>query len=92
MLHIRDFFSGKFALSNAGKPNRDKAREIDICFGAQPAPAPHPAHPDVCAALRIVLLTVPRVSRSCEQFPDGFDIHLLQGYLAHKKQRPSRSL
>ena len=29
----------------------------------QPAPAPHLAHPEGCAALRIVLVTVPRVSR-----------------------------
>ena len=29
------------------------------------------------AALRIVLVTVPRVGRSCEHFPDGFDVHLL---------------
>ena len=29
-------------------------------------------------ALRIVLVTVLRVSRSCEHFPDGFDLHLLQ--------------
>jgi len=36
------------------------------------------AHPEGCAALRIVLVTVPRVSRSCEHFPDGFDLHLLQ--------------
>ena len=43
----------------------------------QPAPAPHLAHPEGCAALRIVLVTVPRVSRSCENFPDGFDLHLL---------------
>ena len=43
----------------------------------QPAPAPHLAHPEGCAALRIVLVTVPRVSRSCEHFPDGFDLHLL---------------
>ena len=35
------------------------------------------AHPEGCAALRIVLVTVPRVSRSCERFPDGFDLHLL---------------
>ena len=26
--------------------------------------------------LRIVLVTVPRVSRSCEHFPYGFDLHL----------------
>jgi len=37
----------------------------------QPAPAPHLAHPEGCAALRIVLVTVSRVSRSCEHFPDG---------------------
>ena len=30
-------------------------------------------HPEGCAALHIVLVTVPRVSRSCEHFPDGFD-------------------
>ena len=44
----------------------------------QPAPAPHLAQPEGCAALRIVLVTVPRASRSCEHFPDGFDLHLLQ--------------
>ena len=33
------------------------------------------AHLEGCAALRIVLVTVPRVSRSCEHFPDGFDLH-----------------
>ena len=56
-----------------------------------PAPAPHPANPEGCVTLRIVLVTVPRVSRSCENCPDGFDLYLpllpihLQGYLAHKK-------
>ena len=52
----------------------------------QPAPAPHFAHPEECAALRkpyalckpYVLVTVPRVSRVCEHFPDGFDLHLLE--------------
>ena len=34
----------------------------------------HLAHPEGCAALRIVLVTAPRVSRSCEHFPDGFDL------------------
>ena len=33
-----------------------------------PATEPHLAHPEVCAALRIELVTVPRVSRSCEHF------------------------
>ena len=31
----------------------------------EPASAPHLAHPEGCAAPRIVLDTVPRVSRSC---------------------------
>ena len=44
----------------------------------QPAPAPHLSHPEGCAALRIVLLTVPRFCRSCEKFPDEFDSHLLR--------------
>jgi hypothetical protein len=44
----------------------------------QPAPAPHLAHPEGCAALRIVLLTVLRASRSCEHFSDGFDLHVLR--------------
>ena len=44
----------------------------------QPAPAPQLAHPEACAALRIVLVTVPRVSRSCGHFSDGFDLHLLR--------------
>ena len=35
-------------------------------MAAQPAPAPHLAHRDGCAVLHIVLVTVPRVSRSCE--------------------------
>ena len=51
----------------------------DWCFVAEkPAPAPHLQHPAGCAALRVVLVTVPRVSRSCEHFPDGFDLHLLE--------------
>jgi len=45
----------------------------------QPAPAPHLPHPEGCAALSTVLVTVPRVGRSCEHFPDGFDLHLIQG-------------
>ena len=39
----------------------------------QPAPAPHLAHPEGFAALRIVLVTVLRVSRACEHFCNGFD-------------------
>ena len=47
------------------------------CIAEKPAPAPHLAHPEGCAALRILLLTVPRVSRYCELFPDEFNLHLL---------------
>ena len=42
-------------------------RENGILFAEQPAPAPHLAHPEGCAALRIVLVTVPHDSRSCPQ-------------------------
>jgi len=42
-----------------------------------PAPAPQFAHPKRHAALRIVLLTVPRVSRSGGHLLDEFDLHLV---------------
>jgi hypothetical protein len=52
-------------------------REILIFFIAElQTPAPHLAHPEGCTALRIVLVTVPLVSRSCEHLPDGFGLHL----------------
>ena len=38
------------------------------------APAPHLAHPEGCAAQRIVLVSVPRINRSCAHIPDGFDL------------------
>ena len=66
---------------NCAKPNRDW-----YFIAEQPAPAPHLAHPEGCAALRIVLATVPRVSRSCEHFPNGFDLHLL-----HQTKHPQHS-
>ena len=44
------------------------------CIAERPVPALHLAHPERCAALRIVLVTL---SRSCEHFPVGFDLHLL---------------
>jgi hypothetical protein len=49
----------------------------------QPAPEPHLAHPEGYAALRIVLVTVPRVGRSCKPFQDGFDGHLLHLTYTH---------
>ena len=45
--------------------------------------APHLAHPEGCAALRIVPLTAPRVSHSCEHSPDEFDLRLLQPHTPH---------
>ena len=43
-------------------------------IAAQPAPAPHLAHPEGFAALHMVLITMPRVCRSCEHFPNGLDL------------------
>ena len=43
------------------------------CFSCQPTSA-STAH-----ALRMLLVTVPRVSRSCELFPGGLDHHLQRG-------------
>ena len=55
------------------------SNERNLCFIAeQPAPATHLAYPEGCAALRIVLVTVPRASRSSEHIPDEFDLHLLR--------------
>ena len=57
----------------------------------QPAPAPHLAHPEGCAAPRIVRVTVPRVSRSCEHFRIGFDLNLLQpSAMIHTGPQPGR--
>ena len=53
-------------------------REIGILLPKKTVPAPHLAHPEGCAALRIVRVTVPCVSRSGEHFPDGFDLQLLR--------------
>ena len=44
------------------------------CGGPRSSCPPPIAH----AALRIVPVTVPRTSHSCEHFLDGFDLHLLQ--------------
>ena len=53
----------------------------------RPAPASHLANPEGCAALRIVLVTVPHVSHSCELFQDGFDLHLLPPAATREKRR-----
>jgi len=66
-------------------------RERVWYFTEQPAPAPHLAHPEGYDALRIVLVTVLLVSRSCEHFPDGFDIQLLQD-VVHKTSPGTKGL
>jgi len=68
------------ASARATSTSRPREGTSDWYFIAeQPAPAPRLANPEGYAALRIVLVTVPRVSRSCEHFPDIFDLHLLHG-------------
>ena len=56
---------------------RDRALRDWYLIAEQPAPALHLARPEGRAAPRIVLVTVTRISRSCEHFQDGFDLHLL---------------
>ena len=82
--NVFDCFSWVFDTREESTPGLLVLRRPDLLIqrdwyfiAEQPAPAPHLAHPEGCAALRIVLVTVPRVSRSCELFPDGFDLHLL---------------
>jgi hypothetical protein len=65
-----------------------------------PPTGPHLAHPEACAALRTMLVTVPRVSRSRAHFQYGFDLDLrqrLSGSVSHRlspspRQRLSTSL
>ena len=54
----------------------------------QPAPAPHLANPEGCAALSIVLLTVPRVSRSSKHLSDAFNLDLLHATFRRKGTWP----
>ena len=74
---------GSSTLSSAKTKRFPEAVEKSPCqrdwyfIAEQSARAPHLAHPEGCAALRIVLVTEPRVSRFCEHFLDGFDLHLL---------------
>ena len=59
------------------RPGAVRAREEWYFIAELPVPAPHLTHPEGCAALRIVLITVPHASRSCEHFPDGFNHRLV---------------
>ena len=62
--------------ASAWHPKPETSKRGRCLIAQQPAPAPHLAHPEGYAALRIVLITLPCVSRSCEHVPDGFDLHL----------------
>ena len=55
----------------------------------QPASGPHLAHPEECAVLHTLLVTVPCVSRACDHCPDGFGLHLLHWELEpfHRRAR-----
>jgi len=62
-------------------------------IAVQPAPAPYLASPEGRAALRIVLVpicAVPRVRRSCEHVPGGFDKHLLPRRFPLERRSPPR--
>ena len=91
-LHAPDWSNPAALFSWTGKiclpppPLLTPPSERDWYFIAeQPAPAPHRAHPEGCAALRIVLVNVPRFGRSCEH---GFDLHLPPfKYRGHSRTR-----
>ena len=62
---------------NVGCQLEDSRSESDwYLMAEQPAPALHRARPDGRAAPRFALVTVPRVGRSCELFPNGSDLNL----------------
>ena len=80
---IVQFFSGK-ELKKLADCAHMVLRERDWYFIAtQPAPEPHLAIPEGCAALRIVLVFVPHVS---EHFLDEFVLLLLHGPHTSKLQ------
>ena len=55
-----------FLLARCGAPELQGDWKF---IAKEPASAPH--------MLRIMPRTVPRVGRSCEHFPDGFELHLI---------------
>ena len=59
----------------------------EYLIAEQPAPAPHLAHLEGCAAL--LFLSKNRASARASLPPTSPQV---QGYLAHKKQRPPRTL
>ena len=59
-------------------------------IAGQPAPAPHLARPSGCVAIRIALVTVPRVSRSSEHFPDVLGVEPEEGLAVHGRHLPPK--
>ena len=77
MVQIRGLDTKNLLPSEGWGWQRGAQKEIRYFIAEQPAPTPHLAHPGGCAALRLVPVNVPCVSRSYEHFPDKFDLHLL---------------
>ena len=73
-----------------GGVGRERGKRGWYSIAEQPVPAPHLAHSKGYAALRIVLVAVFRVSRSCEHFPDVFDLHL--HLLQRSREAPHHSV
>ena len=59
------------------RDGRRAARLAFCCRTTSASTAPRTPR-RTCCPYAYVLITVPRVSRSCEHFPDGFDLHLLR--------------
>ena len=57
--------------------SRQRERPIFYCRATSASTAPRTPR-RTCCPYASVLITVLRVSRSCELFPDGFDLHLRQ--------------
>ena len=85
---VRSFCKSQFPHKSVNLPLDDMAGDWQF-IAEQPASAPH--------ILRIVPPTLPRVGRSYERFPDGFELHLLSDMASSNKtftppQDPRRSL
>ena len=61
---FRDDLSELSSIDDSALGDDVRASRYWRFIAEQPVPAPHLAHPEGCATLRVVLITVPRVSRS----------------------------
>ena len=66
-----------------------KERLVFYCQTTSASTAPRTPR-RTCCPYAYVLITVLRVSRSCEHFPDGFDLHLLRSSERITPRRHSR--